>query len=267
MQKHIPRRRFGQNFLTDTHYIDRIVDAVSPQPGDKLLEIGPGLGALTGKLIAHADRIAAIEIDRDLAARLRARFTEETLTLFEQDALRFDFSSLDGDGWRIVGNLPYNISSPLLFRLAEVASRLRDIHVMLQKEVVQRMAARPSTADYGRLSVMLQAKFRVEKLFLVPPGAFHPVPKVDSAVARLSPLAGNAPEIRDEKLFARVVAAAFAQRRKTLRNALSAFCQPEDFVATNIDAGARAENLDVSDFARLTQQIEKHQPDAAQSGR
>ncbi|MDR1529576.1 MAG: 16S rRNA (adenine(1518)-N(6)/adenine(1519)-N(6))-dimethyltransferase RsmA [Burkholderiales bacterium] len=250
MQKHIPRHRFGQNFLIDTHYIDRIIDAIAPCEGDKLLEIGPGLGALTGKLIERADKLSAIEIDRDLAARLRARFPE-TLTVFEQDALRFDFASLDCGDWRIVGNLPYNISSPLLFRLANTATRLRDIHVMLQKEVVQRMEAQPSTPEYGRLSVMLQAKFRVSKLFSVPPGAFSPTPKVDSAVARLLPLAENAPDIGDETLFARIVVTAFTQRRKTLRNALSSLCQPKDFYVADIDAGARAENLSVADFARL----------------
>ncbi len=252
MIQHTPRRRFGQNFLTDTHYIDRIIAAIAPATGDKLLEIGPGLGALTEKLIVNAGHLHAIEIDRDLAARLRERFSEQALTLHEQDALRFDFDALDGDDWRVIGNLPYNISTPLLFHLIASVSKLRDIHVMLQKEVVMRMAAVPSSKEYGRLTVMLQAQFRVEKLFIVPPGAFSPRPQVDSAVVRLIPLREQAPDVGDAALFARLVSAAFTQRRKTLRNALANLCTEEDFVATGIDSQARAENLGVEDFARLS---------------
>jgi len=172
---HTPRKRFGQNFLVDAHYLQRIVAAVNPQRDDTLIEIGPGLGALTTPLLERVDHLTVIEIDRDLAARLAAEFSPERLTLHNVDALKFDFGAL-GENLRVLGNLPYNISSPLLFHLAQYESRLRDLHVMLQKEVVDRMSAEPGTPDYGRLSVMLQVRFRVERLFVVPPGAFRPAP-------------------------------------------------------------------------------------------
>ena len=250
MSVHQPRRRFGQNFLADPHYVARIVDAIAPQPGDNLVEIGPGQGALTGPLAERAGHLAAIEIDRDLALRLTAEFPAERLTLYVGDALEFDFA-LFGPALRVVGNLPYNISSPLLFHLAQFESRLADLHVMLQKEVVARMTARPASADYGRLTVMLQAKFRVTRLFTVPAGAFRPVPSVESAVARLVPLGPAKPLIADEALFARVVAAAFGQRRKTLRNALSMLCDASALEAADVDPGARGETLAVADFVRL----------------
>ena len=188
MEKHQPRRRFGQNFLVDPHYIARIVDAVAPQPGDRLVEIGPGLAALTRPLIERAGHLDAVEIDRDLAARLVSEFPPGQLTLHVADVLDFDFAAL-GPALRVIGNLPYNISSPLLFRLAQFDAQLVDVHVMLQKEVVARMTARPATPEYGRLTVMLQAQFRLTRLFVVPAGAFRPAPKVDSAVVRLVPLA------------------------------------------------------------------------------
>jgi 16S rRNA (adenine1518-N6/adenine1519-N6)-dimethyltransferase len=250
MDGHRARKRFGQNFLADPHYVLRIIDAVNPQPGENIVEIGPGLAAITAGLVLRAGRITAIEIDRDLAARLREKFPPEQLTLVEADALAFDFASL-GDRLRVVGNLPYNISSPLLFRLALHDAALRDLHVMLQREVVARMTAEPGTADYGRLTVMLQVKFAIERLFVVPPGAFRPAPKVDSAVARLTPLGAAKPRIADEALFARVVAAAFGQRRKTLRNALSTLCGEDTLRAASIDPGARGETLAVADFVRL----------------
>jgi 16S rRNA (adenine1518-N6/adenine1519-N6)-dimethyltransferase len=252
--RHQPRKRFGQNFLADTHYVARIVDAIDPRPGDNVVEIGPGLGALTGAMIGRAGTIAAIEIDRDLAARLRERFSPAQLTLHEADALAFDFASL-GDGLRVVGNLPYNISSPLLFHLASYAARVRDIHVMLQREVVARMTALPSTSDYGRLTVMLQTRFRVSRLFTVPAGAFRPVPKVESAVARLVPLGNDRPPIADEALFARVVAAAFGQRRKTLRNALAAIADEAALRNADINPSARGETLSVTDFVRLANSV------------
>ncbi|HTP98107.1 MAG TPA: 16S rRNA (adenine(1518)-N(6)/adenine(1519)-N(6))-dimethyltransferase RsmA [Casimicrobiaceae bacterium] len=254
MHGHRARKRFGQNFLADPHFVRRIVDAVDPVPGDNIVEIGPGLAALTAELVARAGHIAAIEIDRDLAARLRARFAPAELALHEADALDFDYACLGAD-LRVVGNLPYNISSPLLFRLVECEATLRDAHVMLQKEVVARMAAAPSTSDYGRLSVMLQATFRIERLFVVPAGAFRPVPKVESAVARLVPLRESKPRIADRALFARVVAAAFAQRRKTLRNALAALCEPALLVSAGVDPGARGEMLSVASFATLSNAI------------
>ena len=254
MQGHQARKRFGQNFLADTHYVRRIVDAVAAQPGDNLVEIGPGLAAITGGLIERAGHIAAIEIDRDLAARLRTTFTPAQLTLHEADALTFDYATL-GPQLRVVGNLPYNISSPLLFLLAAHDAQLRDLHVMLQKEVVARMTAAPGTADYGRLTVMLQVRFRIERLFVVPPGAFRPSPKVESAVARLIPLHDAKPVIADEALFARVVGAAFMQRRKTLRNAVSSLCDSAMIESVGIDPGARGETLAVADFVRLTDAI------------
>jgi len=250
MLGHQARKRFGQNFLVDPHYIKRIVDAVDPQPGDNIVEIGPGLAAITTDLVARAGRIAAVEIDRDLAARLRAQFAPASLELHEADALEFDFATL-GNDLRIVGNLPYNVSSPLLFRFVQHADRLRDVHVMLQREVVARMAAAPDTPDYGRLTVMLQAAFRITRLFVVPGGAFRPAPKVESAVARLVPLREDKPHIADQAAFARTVAAAFAQRRKTLRNALSTLASADDIVRAGIDPSLRGEALSVADFVRL----------------
>lgn len=251
MKGHTPRKRFGQNFLADAHYVARIVDAIAPQPGDNIVEIGPGLAALTEALIARAGHVTAVEIDRDLAARLRDRFAPGVLTLHEADALAFDFGTL-GAGLRVVGNLPYNISTPLLFHLAQYDAQVRDITVMLQKEVVARMCAEPGSADYGRLTVMLQVRFAIARLFLVPPGAFRPAPKVDSAIARLVPLGERRPVVHDAALFGRVVAAAFAQRRKTLRNALSTLADAASLERAGIDPGARGETLSVADFVRLS---------------
>jgi len=250
MLNHQARKRFGQNFLVDAHYLERIVTAVAPKPGDRLVEIGPGLAALTRRLIARCGHLAAVEIDRDLVARLRAEFSPEVLELHNADALDFDFASLGSD-LRIVGNLPYNISTPILFHLASYARSLRDLHLMLQKEVVLRMAAAPDTPDYGRLSVMLQAGFAVEKLFLVPPGAFRPAPKVDSMVVRLTPLGERAPAIDDAKRFGALVAAAFGQRRKTLRNTLKPWFDATQLEALGVDPGARGETLGVADYVRL----------------
>jgi 16S rRNA (adenine1518-N6/adenine1519-N6)-dimethyltransferase len=258
MQGHPPRKRFGQNFLADRHYVARIVDAVDPAPGDNLVEIGPGLGALTDALIERAGKISAIEIDRDLAARLHERFTADRLALHEADALAFDFATLGAD-LRVVGNLPYNISTPLLFHLASYDRLVRDIHVMLQREVVARMTAAPDTADYGRLSVMLQARFRVSRLFTVPAGAFRPAPNVESAVARLLPLGQDRPPISDEVLFARIVAAAFGQRRKTLRNALASITDEAALRAADIDPAVRGETLSVADFVRLANSVAVNQ--------
>jgi len=261
MEKHKPRRRFGQNFLADPHYIGRIVDAIAPRPGDNLVEIGPGLAALTRPLIERAGHLAAVEIDRDLAARLAAEFRPGQLTLHVADALDFDFAMLGG-ALRVVGNLPYNISSPLLFHLARFEAQLLDIHVMLQKEVVARMTAKPATPEYGRLTVMLHAQFRVSRLFTVPGGAFRPAPNVDSAVVRLLPLSNARPHIADAALFGRVVAAAFGQRRKTLRNALSALCDAPALEAADVDPAARGETLAVADFVRLANALaaRRHRP-------
>jgi 16S rRNA (adenine1518-N6/adenine1519-N6)-dimethyltransferase len=261
MRNHTPRRRFGQNFLADAHYVARIVAAIDPRPGDNLVEIGPGLAALTRPLIERAGHLTAVEIDRDLAARLAAEYPADRLTLHVGDALEFDFAKL-GTSLRVVGNLPYNISSPLLFHLAAHDARLRDLHVMLQREVVARMTAAPATPDYGRLTVMLQAKFRTTRLFVVPPGAFSPPPKVDSAVVRLVPLGADKPAIVDEVLFARLVAAAFGQRRKTLRNALAGIADAATLAQAGIDPGARGETLAVDDYVRLANRL-AHRRDPA----
>jgi 16S rRNA (adenine1518-N6/adenine1519-N6)-dimethyltransferase len=246
----VARKRFGQNFLVDRHYIDRIVAAIDPQLEDNLVEIGPGLGALTVPLLERLEHLTVIEIDRDLAAKLAAQYPPTRLTLHNADALEFDFSSL-GNDLRAVGNLPYYISSPLLFHLAQYDANLRDITVMLQKEVVERMVAAPATPAYGRLSVMLQVRFRIERLFIVPAGAFRPAPKVDSAVARLAPLRAERPRLADEALFARIVTAAFGQRRKTLRNALKMIANEGQLERAGIEPGARGETLSVADFVRL----------------
>jgi len=247
---HVARKRFGQHFLVDRHYIERIVAALDPRPDDNLVEIGPGLGALTGPLLERVQRLSVIEIDRDLAARMAAEHPSERLTLYNADALDFDFGSL-GANLRVVGNLPYNISSPLLFHLAQYEATLFDLTLMLQREVVERMAAAPATPAYGRLSVMLQVRFRVERLFTVPAGAFRPAPKVESAVVRLTPLRDARPSLVDEALFARIVTAAFGQRRKTLRNALKTLADEGDLERVGIAPGARGETLSVVDFVRL----------------
>jgi 16S rRNA (adenine1518-N6/adenine1519-N6)-dimethyltransferase len=254
MPSHVARKRFGQHFLVDAHYVRAILDAIDARPGDNMVEIGPGLGALTRALIGACGRITAIEIDRDLAAHLSEEFGRDTFSLEIADALEFDYSTLGRD-LRVVGNLPYNISSPLLFHLAQFAGIVRDITVMLQREVVQRMAARPATAEYGRLSVMLQAKFSIERLLVVPAGAFRPPPKVESAVARLVPLGESRPHIDDETLFAALVSAAFGQRRKTLRNALSTLAGAGDLEREGIDPGARGETLSVGDYVRVANSL------------
>jgi len=235
--------------------VARIVDAIGPVPGDAVVEIGPGLGALTGHLIDAAGSITAVEIDRDLAARLRARFSPAQLTLVEGDALELDWAALAaslGTGVRIVGNLPYNVSTPMLFALLPIADHVRDQHFMLQREVVERMAAPPGGKDYGRLSVMLQFRYRIERLFNVAPGSFHPVPKVQSSIVRMTPLPkGLLPDV-SPKAFGEVVTAAFGQRRKTLRNALSRLLTEVQIGEAGVDPGARAETLDGQGFLRLT---------------
>ena len=253
MQKsfnHTPRKRFGQNFLVDDGIIHAIVNVINPQEGETLVEIGPGLGALTGPLLERLPHLHAVELDRDIIARLETRYSAARLCLHSGDALKFDFAALGSD-LRIVGNLPYNISSPLLFRLMEFAAHIRDMHFMLQKEVVARMVAEPSGHDYGRLSIMLQRRFYLEWLLDVPPTAFQPAPKVDSAVVRLIPKAASEITPLDEALFSRVVLTAFSQRRKTLRNTLAGVLDAQGFSALGIDSGRRAENLALSDYERM----------------
>ena len=252
---HRPRKRFGQHFLRDPGVLERIVAAIRPVPGDHLVEIGPGLGALTRPLLVAVGELDAVELDRDLLEPLRLQCVDiGRLRLHHADALKFDFAALRGTGprLRVVGNLPYNISTPLLFHLLDQASHLRDLHFMLQQDVVERMAAGPGEEAYGRLSVMLQYRCQVEPLFTVGPEAFRPPPKVRSAVVRLVPCETSPVAVRDERLFAEVVRRAFAQRRKTLRNALRGWLDIAQIEAAGVDPGARPETLDLAAFAALS---------------
>lgn len=254
MIKHIARKRFGQNFLIDQQVIAEIVDAVAPRRTDRVVEIGPGLGALTDPLLRRLDHLHVVEIDRDIVARLSKRCSPEKLTIHQGDALKFDFASLAGpaDGkLHVVGNLPYNISTPLLFHLASFAHCIHDMHFMLQKEVVERMVAAPDTADFGRLSVMLQYRFFMDWLLDVPPESFEPAPKVDSAVVRLIPRAPEELTVKDEGVFAALVSAAFGQRRKMLRNNLKSLIGDTSFEQLGIAPTARAEELSVDDYVRM----------------
>ena len=247
------KKQLGQHFLADRYYIDKIVMAVNPKDGDRLVEIGPGQGAITLPLLRVHPKMTVIEFDRDLIAPLTAAAEPlGELTIVNRDVLRVDFTELaDGQPIRLVGNLPYNISSPILFHALEHAAVVSDMHFMLQKEVVDRMAAGPGSKVFGRLSVMLQAYCEVTSLFVVPPGAFRPPPKVDSAVVRLIPRDPATINIKDHKRFAEVVKAAFGQRRKTLRNALNNVVSAEQFVAAGVRPDARAEQLDVAEFIAL----------------
>jgi 16S rRNA (adenine1518-N6/adenine1519-N6)-dimethyltransferase len=244
------KKKFGQHFLTDRHYIDRIVAAIHPQADDVMIEIGPGPGALTGPLCEQLQHLHAVEIDRDLARALRERFAPDQFTLHEADVLAFDFASL-GQRFRCVGNLPYNISTPFLFHLAGFAESMIDATFMLQKEVVDRMVAAPDTEAYGRLSVMLQYRFRMRRLFDVPPGAFTPPPKVDSAIVHMTPLPNDRPRAKDDALFARIVTAGFGQRRKTLSNTLKPFLSSAAIEALGIEPKRRAETLSLAEFIAL----------------
>ncbi|MGZ5061350.1 MAG: 16S rRNA (adenine(1518)-N(6)/adenine(1519)-N(6))-dimethyltransferase RsmA [Usitatibacter sp.] len=244
------RKRFGQHFLTDRHYVQRIVGAIGAKAGESIVEIGPGTGILTDELLKTVERLHAVEIDRDLAADLARRHPADKLVVHVADALEFDFAALPAP-LRVVGNLPYNVSTPILFRVAGLAGRVRDATFMLQKEVVERMVAAPGTEAYGRLSVMLQYRFAMSLLFRVPPGAFTPPPKVDSAVVLMKPLPDDRPKARDEELFAKIVAAAFSQRRKTLRNAVRALVGEDAFRAAGIDPQRRGETLSVGEFIAL----------------
>lgn len=256
LQGHRARKRFGQNFLHDRHWIERIAKAVNATEGDDIVEIGPGQAALTRELIAGAGKVRAVEIDRDLAAWLKETFPE-SLSLIEADALTLDWTQVaKNDNLRVVGNLPYNISSPLLFKLLEAADHVKDQHFMLQKEVVDRMVAQHGSKTYGRLSVMLQWRYRMQKLFDVPPGAFNPPPKVMSSVVRMIPKAKEEVPSVDFELFSSVVANAFSQRRKTIRNALLALLSAEEIAACDVDPGTRAEALPLDAFVRLAQKAE-----------
>jgi 16S rRNA (adenine1518-N6/adenine1519-N6)-dimethyltransferase len=252
--RHVPRKRFGQHFLIDPSVIVALVAAIRPRRDDRMVEIGPGLGALTRPLLEHVDHLHVVEIDRDLVARLEATVSRERLTVHQCDALDFDFAAL-GPALRVVGNLPYNISTPLLFRVAESVHHICDAHFMLQHEVVERMIALPGNRDYGRLSVMLQYHFAMERVLSVPAAAFRPAPKVRSSVVRLAPLRREARERCDENLLREVVTKAFTQRRKTMRNSLHDYLGEDEFEALGIDPSARAETLSVEEFVRVTNHL------------
>ena len=247
--KHVARKRFGQHFLTDGAIIDAIVDAIDPHPGEPVIEIGPGLAALTNPLLQRLGQLTVIELDRDLAARLRR---DSRLQVIESDVLKVDFAELSqrlgGVRLRVVGNLPYNISSPILVHLLDHAAHIQDQHFMLQKEVIDRMVAKPSTAAYGRLSVMLQWRYEMEDLLFVPPESFDPPPRVDSAVVRMRPLA--TPPALDVGLLSQLVQVAFSQRRKLLRNTLGTWLQTQGFAGT-FDLQRRAEEVPVQEYVDL----------------
>lgn len=251
---HQARKRFGQHFLVDEGVIDAIVRGIGPRQEDTVVEIGPGLSALTGPLMQSLDHLTVVEIDRDLAARLRHTYPVERLTVVEGDALKVDFAAL-GSNLRIVGNLPYNISSPLLFHLVECASHVVDQHFMLQREVIDRMVAKPSSGDYGRLSVMLQARYHMEKLFDVAPESFDPPPRVVSAVVRMVPLPESRLRPQSDKAFQQLVARAFAQRRKMLRRGLADWASLIDWDGLGIPPTARAEELSVAQFIALSDSL------------
>jgi len=257
--EHRPRKRFGQNFLHDPGSIGRILAAVTPRPGEHLVEIGPGRGAITTGLLKSCGSLDAVELDRDLIDPLQQLCTGlGELRVVSADALKMDFCGLAtaGEKLRIVGNLPYNISTPLLFHLLEQAHCIADMHFLLQKEVVQRLAAGPGSKAYGRLGVMIQARCRVESLFVIGPGAFQPPPKVDSAFVRLIPHGSPVYDIHDPANFARLVAQAFSQRRKTLRNTLKPLVSAETIAACGIDPGIRAEQLSIDELARLANALD-----------
>jgi 16S rRNA (adenine1518-N6/adenine1519-N6)-dimethyltransferase len=250
--KHVARKRFGQNFLTDNQVLSDIIDAIGPQRGQAMVEIGPGLAAMTALLIKQLDHMHVVELDRDLVARLEKAYPRERLTVHSGDALKFDFGALpvpDGQKLRIVGNLPYNISSPLLFHLAEFAHLVEDQHFMLQKEVVERMVAEPCTKAYGRLSVMLQWRYDMSLMFIVPPTAFDPPPKVDSAIVRMVPTRRQLP--CDGKRLEAVVAKAFSQRRKVIRNCVAGMFTEAQLVEAGIDPGLRPEAVSLEQYVAL----------------
>ena len=266
---HTARKRFGQNFLHDNNVIQNIVAAIYPQANQFLVEIGPGLGALTEPVAEQVDRLTVLELDRDLAERLRHHpFLHQKLHVIETDAMQFDFAQLyaseklaeEQQKIRVFGNLPYNISTPLMFHLFKFCDIIQDMHFMLQKEVVKRLCAAPNSKAYGRLTIMTQYFCQVMPVLEVPPSAFKPAPKVDSAVVRLIPHQQLPHAVKDLYWLNRVTAQAFNQRRKTLRNALSTLISPENLTALSIDLNARAENLSIADYARLADWLADNPP-------
>ena len=254
--KHIPRKRFGQNFLKDQSVLDDIVSVIAPQPSDRMLEIGPGMGAMTENLLPHLSRMDVIELDRDLVIYLKNRFPADKLTIHQGDALSFDLRTIGAsreNKWRIVGNLPYNISSPLLFHLMNFSAWIEDQHFMLQREVVERMVAEPGSKAYGRLSVMLQWQYDMELLFIVPPTAFDPMPRVDSAIVRMIPREN--PQPCSLVGLEKTVTQAFSQRRKMLRNNLAPLFSEARLIELGVDPTRRPEDLTVDQFIRLANHL------------
>jgi len=250
--KHVARKRFGQNFLTDDHVLNNIIDAIAPRRGQAMVEIGPGLAAMTALLLKQLDHMHVVELDRDLVARLEKAYPREKLTVHSGDALKFDFGSIpvpEGQKLRVVGNLPYNISSPLLFHLAAFSHLVEDQHFMLQKEVVERMVAEPGTKAYSRLSVMLQWRYDMDLLFIVPPTAFDPPPQVDSAIVRMIPKRQMLDV--DGDTLEKVVAKAFSQRRKVIRNCVAGMFTEAQLVEAGIDPGARPEAVGLERYVAL----------------
>lgn len=256
MAAHQARKRFGQNFLVDLAVIDQILRAVAVQSTDRVIEIGPGLSALTKPLLDRLDHLTVVEIDRDLAARLRQSYPESRLMVVEADALTLDYASF-GKDIRLVGNLPYNISSPLLFAFLPFADHVKDQHFMLQREVIDRMVAKPGNSEYSRLSVMLQSRYQMQKLFDVQPESFDPPPRVVSSVVRMVPLGSDRPQPIDAGLFERVVQRAFSQRRKMLRGVLSDWKDKIPWDELSIDSSARAEALSVADYIAMSDALFK----------
>jgi len=250
MKGHVARKRFGQNFLVDHGVIAAIVSAINPKRDDVVVEIGPGLGAITEPLMQRVDHLHVVEIDRDLIARLKKQHPPERMTIHEGDALAFDFASI-GKNLRLVGNLPYNISTPLLFHLADYVDVLHDMHFMLQKEVVERMVAEPGNADFGRMSVMLQYRFYLEWLIDVPPESFDPPPKVQSAVVRLIPKPASELTAKSLEKLSQVVLTAFSQRRKMLRNTMKGMLSDAGFAELGIAPTLRPEDVSVEDYVRI----------------
>ncbi|MDP2880437.1 MAG: 16S rRNA (adenine(1518)-N(6)/adenine(1519)-N(6))-dimethyltransferase RsmA [Azonexus sp.] len=250
MKGHVARKRFGQNFLVDHGVIAAIVSAINPKRDDVVVEIGPGLGAITEPLMQRVDHLHVVEIDRDLIARLKKQHAPERMTIHEGDALAFDFASI-GKNLRLVGNLPYNISTPLLFHLADYVDVLHDMHFMLQKEVVERMVAEPGNADFGRMSVMLQYRFYLEWLIDVPPESFDPPPKVQSAVVRLIPKPVSELNAKSQEKLSQVVLTAFSQRRKMLRNTMKGMLSDAGFAELGIAPTLRPEDVSVEDYVRI----------------
>ena len=250
--KHVARKRFGQNFLTDDNVLHNIIEGIAPRRGDTMVEIGPGLAAMTALLLKELDHMHVVELDRDLVARLEKAYPRERLTIHSGDALKFDFAGIpvpEGRKLRVVGNLPYNISSPLLFHLADFAHIVEDQHFMLQKEVVERMVAEPGTKAYGRLSVMLQWRYDMALLFVVPPTAFDPPPQVDSAIVRMVPTRRPLPA--DAGTLEAVVQKAFSQRRKVIRNCVAGMFTEQQLIDAGIDPGARPEAVGLEQYVAL----------------